>query len=71
MEFKKDNDLGRGDSALPYKESDMKKEEIKQHNEEIEWDIAAERYLRDNTSDTQIIEFCNAKINDLKARIIK
>ncbi len=45
-------------------------EEIDEMNAEIEYDIAAERYLRDNSSDAQIIEFCNAKIKDLKARRI-
>jgi hypothetical protein len=39
-----------------------------QLNAEIEYDIAAERYLRDNTSDVQLIAFCNTQIEMLKSR---
>lgn len=38
------------------------------HKMEINWDIAAEEYLRSISTDPQIIKFCDDKIKDLKER---
>jgi len=48
-------------------EKDMMDDQI---NAEIDYDIAAERHLRDNSSDVQIIAFCNTRIEALKERRI-
>jgi hypothetical protein len=39
-----------------------------QANAEIDYDIASYRYQRDNTSDVNLTDFYNTKIEELKAR---